>query len=167
MTQVVLILVHVHPLMTTVHKGHDTLIGLSHTLGHLIGLTGKIHLDMMTMMTETPTIGLVIMIDNTRTDMTAQNTTMTGLAGQEAILHSIVIDATMAMTTILHHIDSGKVKAKARVTTIHMVTIKILITNEITETRTVVIARLIMVIRNTTIINQIISQTMGIGRITK
>ncbi len=78
------------------------------------------------MMTGTPTMGLVVTMDTTRTDMTARNTTTIGLVGQIAILHSMIINAAMAMTTILHPFDSGKVKTKARVTTIHVVTIEIL-----------------------------------------
>ncbi len=117
---------------------------------------------MKTMMSGILTLGFIVTINTNRTDMITQNSNTIGLLGQIAILIRVMIDAIIAMTTILHHEDSGQ--GQARVTTIHTVTIEILITNVVTEARTE--AKMIMVIRNTITTNEIISQTLGIGRIT-
>lgn len=87
------------------------------------------------------------MIGTTNTDMIIQNIMTIGLVYQIVILHSMITNATIAMITILHPTNSGKVKAKTSVTEIHVVTIEILTTNVVTEAKTEVIVRTIMTIR--------------------
>ncbi len=155
--------------MTIVHKGPVILIGLVHTLGHLTGLTGVIHLDMTTMMIGNTVIGLIVTIDTIRIGMTSQDTIIMDLASQIAILYSVMTDAILTLITILHLVDNGKVRGKiranTRVITIPEVTIDILTIKVETEARTEVIISMITAIRETIITIAITSQTMDIGRI--
>ncbi len=131
-------IVLVHLLMTIVHIGPVTLTGLPLPLGHPIDLTGVTHIDMIIMMTEIPTAGLGVMIDTTKVDMTALDTII-GMAGQTAILHRVMADATTTIITILHLIDNGKVKdyirVKTRVIIIPVVMVGILSIKKVTEAR--------------------------------
>ncbi len=167
LAQAVLTFVHVHLLVTIVHAGPINLTGLTLTRGHLIGLTGVIHLD-MTIMTKNPSTGLVVTNETTRVEMTALDTTITGMAGQTAFLHSVKTDATTTMLTILHLVNNGKVKdsimVKTRVIIIHVVIVEILSINEVTEARTETIANIITTHIVTSIVNPTASHTMGLGR---
>ncbi len=122
---------------------------------------------MTTMMIETQIIDLTVMTDIIRIYMTDLNTIIIGLDGQVAILHSMIIDATIIVIIILHLINSRKVKdkikVKARFTTIPEVTIQIPTINMIIEARTEVIHSTITTIKEKITRSEIISQTMGIG----
>ncbi len=94
------------------------------------------HLDLTNMMIGTTIIGLVVAIGTIRIGVTTEDTTITDLAGQIAILHSLKKYTITTMIITLHLVDSGKVKdkirVKTRVITILEVRIKILTINVIT-----------------------------------
>ncbi len=166
---VVLILVHVHLLMTKVHKDHITLIGLVLTLDYSIDMTVVIHLDMTVMMPETITIGLVVMLGIIRIEMIALDTTIIGMADQIAILHSVITVFTIAMTTILHLADNGKVKeeirAETRVITVPVVMVRIHTINMVLEAKTEVIVKMTTTSSGTIIIKVKLSHMVEMARI--
>ncbi len=83
------------------------------------------------------------MTGTTKSDMIVQNKMTIGLIDQITILYSMISDSIIAMTTILHPADSGKV----RFTEMHVVTIEIPTTNVVTEAKTEVIVKMIMAIK--------------------
>ncbi len=153
--------------MTIVHVGPIIMIGLALPIGHLIGLTGVNHIDMIIMMIEIPTTGLRVTIDTTKVEMTALDIVI-GTVGQTGILHSVMTDATTTMITILHLVDNGKVKdsikVKTRVIIIPVVTVGIPSINELVEASTEAIANMTTIPSVTLTINATASHTMGIGR---
>ncbi len=121
---------------------------------------------MIIMMREIQTTGLGVTIDTIKVEMIALDIIIC-MAGQTAILHSMMTDATTTMITILHLVDNGKVKdsikVKTRVIIIPVVTIGTLSMNEVTEARTEAIVN--MTIPSVTLtINSTTSHTTDIGR---
>ncbi len=143
LVQVVLTLFHVHLLMTMAHKDHITLIGIALPLDHPIDITGVIHVDMMVMMPETITIGLVVTIGIIITETIALDIIVLGMIDWITILLSVIADTIIAMITIKHLADNGKVKvaigADTRVTIVPVVMLRIHIVKMVIKVRIEVI----------------------------
>ncbi len=121
------------------------------------------------MMPETMTIGLLVMIDIIRVQTITLETTIIGMADLIAILHSVIADATIAMTTIHHLANNGKVKdanrADTKVITVPVVKVRIHTINMVIEARIAVYVCMTTTSSRTIMTNVKFSHMVGMARI--